>query len=144
MSDQVNPAQEEVIDMVEEPGSNTWTTSPTASPVSDIDAKVPLFGGGGFGGGGGFRPSNPNSRGGLGGRIPMSRSSGHSGGGRSPFYGYGGMTPQTPRGGCMGPLLAGIVLVLILLLCCCASQFTSCFSPSSMMNMGMTNTGTYY
>jgi len=127
------------------------------SSASPMTASGHSSGGRGFGGGGGFRPSgggglggggfrpdNPNSRGGLGGRMPSSRSSGHSSGGRSPFYGYGQMTPQTPRGGCMGPMFAGVALVLILLLCCCASQFTSCFAPSGISNMGMTDTGTFY
>jgi hypothetical protein len=44
MSDSANPVEEEVIDMVEEPGSDTWTTSSGPSQTNDIGQKVPLFG----------------------------------------------------------------------------------------------------
>jgi len=44
MSEQVTPPEEEIIDMVEEPGSNTWTSSGVKPGSGDVGQTVPLFG----------------------------------------------------------------------------------------------------
>jgi len=44
MDENVNPVDEEVIDMVEEPGSNTWSTSNAQTPPADFGETAPLFG----------------------------------------------------------------------------------------------------